>query len=370
MVYGFAFKKPEEVYSKRKIVILDFKKNNVFNTYEEADKNSLFVVKGFLPIQFIMSKKKTTKLEGNFVIIDTPRNLIENKIKCLDCVYSSGISMRTTYEGDIDFLMEDNHTSKFSKKILLLYKKNKLYKEVSTRLLNLKLNKKELTFDSVLADFKEACKHHKVDEKKALELFAKAITNNVSYDTLKTLGSFAEKFVHKLKKICAKGDLSKSIVAFQDIVYFLTDKETAISEDMGNEEIVSLLFDMWNPNPKVRKEVTFKFNKKPLPKNKHISKKKRKKYEEAEHIIPSYICARRKKHKKSLYNAKCIGFNDIVIPTIEEGLYSNKSICKFLDIDSCQVIGGHKEGKIVFRKGEIISVKDLTNNSFKYIRVI
>jgi hypothetical protein len=369
-IYGFAFKKPEDVYSKRKVVVLDFKKNNPYLIYEESDKNSLFVSNSFLPVQFIMFKKKTRNLEGNFIVIDTPRNLSENKVKCLDCVYSSGMSMRVTYEGDIDYLMKDNATSKFTKRLLSLYKKDKMYKIVSTRLSSLKHLHKEVTFNSVVSDFIKLCKNNKVDVKKSLEHLAKAITNNKSFDSLKEIGSFVEKLIPKIKKICSKGDMSKSIITFQDIVYFLTDRETALAEDLGNEEIVSQLFEMWNPNPSKRKEIKFSCNKKPLPKNKHISKKKRKKWEEQEHIIPIYICARRKKHKKTLYNPKVIGFNDITIPTLEEGEYNKKQLCKFLGIEKCKVIGGYKNAKIVCRHGEIISVINKENNSFNYIRII
>ena len=369
-IYGFAFKKPDDVYSKRKIVILDFKRNNPYLVYEASNKNSLFVSNGFLPIQFIMSKKKTCSLEGNFIVIDTPRNLSENKVKCLDCVYSSGVSMRSSYEGDIDYLMKDNAISKFTKKLLHLYKKDNLYRIVSTKLSNLKHLHKEVTFSSVVSDFTELCKTNKVNVKKSLEHLARVMTNNKPFESLKEIGSFVEKLIPKIKKVCSKGDMSKSIITFQDIVYFLTDRDIALAEDLGNEEIVSQLFEMWNPNLSKRKEITFSCNKKPLPKNKHISKKKRKKWEEQEHIIPTYICARRKKHKKVLYSPKVIGFHDITIPTLEKGEYTKKQLCKFLGIEKCKVIGGYKNDKIVCRHGEIISVINKENNSFNYIRII
>lgn len=370
-IIGFVFKKPEDVYSKRNIVILDFKKNNPYEAYEAADKKSLFVANSFLPIQFIMFKKKTNKLEGNFVVIDIPRNLSENKIKCLDCVYSSGLSMRTQYEGDIDYLMKDKAISVFPKKLLKLYKKDRLYRVVSTKLSNLKHIHKEITFDSMLNSFTELCKKNEVNEKKALKHLAQAITNHKSFESLTELGSFMSKFIPKIKKVCSKGDISKSVVTFQDIVYFLTDKETALSEDLGNEEVVSKLFEMWSPNPTKRKEITFPCNKKPLPKNKHISKKKRKKWEEQEHIIPPYICSRRKKHKKSLYNPRVIGFtNEITIPTLEAGEYSKGELAKFLNLEKCKIIGGYNKDKIICRRGEIISVIDTKNNSFNYIRII
>lgn len=369
-IFGFAFKKPEDVYSKRTIVYLDFKKSNPITAYDEADKNSLFVVNGTLPLQYLMFKKGTTKLEGNFVIVDTIDSLTEYNIKCLDCVVSSGLTMRTKYEGDIDYLMKDNAISKFPKKLLKVYKKNKLYRVVSTRLIGLKHIHKELSFDSVLNDFNKACEQHKVNLKTAHELFARAITNNIAYEKLLELGEFAKKFVPKLKKICSKGELAKSIVTFQDIVYYMTDKEIALAEDLGNEEIVSKLFEMWEPKPTKKKEIKFSFNKKPLPKNRHISKKKRKAWEEQDNIIPSYIAARRKKHQKSPFNPKCIGFEDITIPTMAEGVYSKKKLCKFLGIENCQIIGGYRDGKIVLRHGEIISIKNLDNNSFNYIKVL
>lgn len=369
-IFGFAFKKPEDVYSKRKIVILDFKKNNPLTTYDSSDKNSLFVSSGVLPIQYIMIKKETNKLQGNFVIIDDVNSLIEYNIKCLDCIYNSGITMRTQYEGDIDYLMKDNAVSKFSKKLIRIYKKNKLYKSVSTRLINLKHVHKEITFDSVLEGFIKSCKKHNANLKKAKELFAQAVVNYIAYEDLIKVGSFAKNYIPKIKKICMKGDVAKSIVTYQDIMYFLTDKEVALAEDLGNDEIVYKLLDMWNPNPTKKKEIKFKCNKKPLPTNKHISKKKRKLWEEKEHIIPDYIAARRKKHHKSLFNPKCIGFNDITIPTMEEGVYSKEKLFKFLNINKGKIIGGYYDDKIILRHGEIISVRNLENNSFNYIKVV
>lgn len=365
-LFGFSSSSIEDIkgyFSKYECILLDFSSNPFVVYGNVKDKSSKVFICDLITAKYLTHKLGRV-LDGFFVIKDSFFVLKINEIKCLD-VSSSGLTIIDYYNlSDLNGIVKSK--TKFPKSFLKDYSTKSYDLRVSSL-----LSKKKEELSSI-QDLSEKFKsiYTKKDYK---EVLCKAITNNIDY---KSLDTKKHKFSSTLKKYMAQHKMCmKAVIAFQDIVYNLTDIDVAVNGVAAHKEDVLELLSMWNPNPTSPKSVTFPFNKKPLPKAKQTPKRLEK-WRKQKHDIPKAILKKRKevvnKNKRKhlseselnyvFVNNGVMSINSFVKTAVEKaGLKYNKDY---------YILGSTLGDNVKLRKDNIISVLKKNSNNIIYVKVI
>lgn len=361
---GFAklnFEDISKCFSDYECVLLDFSSNPLDKYNSISNKSSKVFVLDVITGRYLAHKLGNV-LKGFFVFKDSFFNLKTSNIKCLDLSSTGLVSIEFKNKLDLNYLFSAK--TKFNKELCSSYEKKGYDSIVSSLLSKKKIKHSSLT--DLLDSFKAVC-----SEKNYKELLCRALTNNISYSDL---DKYKDKFSPIIKKFLNQhSSYRRAVIAFQDMMYNLTDIETAVSDMSANREEVEELLSLWNPNPKVAKEIKFPFNKKPLPKAKQTPKRLEK-WKKQKHDIPKAIFHKRKevvnKNKRKHLVESSIDFIEH-----ESGLFDIKDFINSVKEkanlkDSYYVIGSLKEDKILLRKNNIISLVKKNSNDIVYVRIV
>lgn len=357
-----SFEKICEVFPEHKCELITFSTNPVLQYENVKNKSSKVFVMDLITAKYL-AIKFNRKLEGFVVIKDSFYNLKESKITSVD-VSSSGLTV-INYNSKLNLDFMFSSKTKFPKSFIANYKE-KGYDLIVSSLLSKK--KAECT---TLVDLAE--EYRKVySGKDYKEKLCKAITNHIDYKELDTKKT---KFSTKVKKFLIQNKMYfRAVLAFQDMMYNLTSIETAVTDISANKEDVLELLSFWNPIPKQSKEITFRFNKKPLPKNKRTAKRLER-WSKQKHDIPKVVFKKRKevfnKNKKKHITAQDINFIEH-----SSGLISVKSFLEDMKsilsnpIKDYYILGSTIGDSIKLRKGNVISILKKNSNDIIYVKVI
>lgn len=264
-------------------------------------KETVVVVDRLDSIKKLLKLKGSRKNEqGKFFVFDTVENLSQFKCHIWDMALTKNFMRQRVPLNDETLIHCVNiAVNGIELPKSLMAKKAKPNPEVElakklaerAKKMNGKFNK---TFSEVVRIAGESLgKTYKKDCNAAI---IRAMTNSISYKKLKELGA-TDADVKLISNYAQTMGGVAAIRAFQDIMYFLTSHDVACEEYKADPHIVETMISYWNPKPTERKQVLFKFNKKPLTDAEKEDEAKVEKWKNKEHNLPHSTVVKRGKSK-------------------------------------------------------------------------
>ena len=405
---GFSFHDRESIENRIKSLSELNKFKVIFIDSPEADTNpditytnvmdkdkTIFIINGIDVVKLLVLKLGRI-IEGNFIVLDSCYNLKQSHIMCFDGSYSNGFSKAIDIRlvNLMPLISEHSSRTKFYKNILNKQDENNIAILMSVISKKKKIHEKvfKKTLQEIIKNAKDEIKIKVAKtiwssvERQIGTIIVKCVVNYLPYSELNSIKLVYKDRVIEVKTQHLIGDVKKyantsggirTIRAFQDMMYYLTDKDTALLDNVGDPFTLNLMLDYWNPSPQIKKSILFINNKKPLPASVK-SRKKIKRWENQKHIISSQVVLLRKESVNTIKikhhpNSKLFTIGDSKLTLINPGVVGIKTLCSRMNIpysDNLLLFGGvTKDNKVHLCKGDVISVINKSTKEVYYSQV-